>query len=91
MNGGQGELGRQQHVFRAGGKISQKNQLRGFSHTVFLNSAPFFEAKKYSERKHAYMSDVTPPYMHKRKTPELSKCFWLPFLLPDVAKTTLFL
>lgn len=59
------------------------------SHTVFLNSA-LVEANKYSKRKHAYIANVIPPHIHKEKK-ELSKCFWLPFSLPDVAKTMLFL
>lgn len=40
-------------------KMSQKNQLpHGLSHTVFSNPALFSQAKKQTERKHAYMPDA---------------------------------
>lgn len=71
-------------------RFHSRNSFHGLSHTVFLNSA-LIEAKKYSKRKHAYIATVIPPHIHREKTPELSKCSWLPFSLPDVAKTMLFL
>ena len=107
VNGGQGEFGGQQHVFRAGARISQQNQLPWtLTYCLFKPSTLLWGQERQREETRLHGKCHPRAHTHrrpkkkkknkkkkkqKRKNPGLSKCFWLLFPVPDVAKTMFFL